>query len=376
MQSKPNLKKSVTSLDTPWIRQNKPLIIAGPCAAETPEQLMEVAQDLALDGRTDYFRAGIWKPRTSPGSFQGIGVPGLEWLQEVKKQTGLCVTTEVGSEKHVEEALKSGIDMLWIGARTVSNPFVIQEIADSLTGVDIPVLVKNPLSPDIDLWEGAIKRLSQSGVKRLGAIHRGFFWWGKSQFRNQPFWHIPLELKNRMPQIPIIGDPSHMAGRRSLISLLAHRALEHKFAGLMVEVHPHPQEAWSDAAQQLTPESFANVLDELLGEKKAQDHTALLEELRAEIDTMDDMLIWALSSRMELAGKIAGLKQHANIPALQSKRWEEVLNRVKTMGEISGLKAEFTEKLFEAIHDESLAFQIALMKTNKSKTEKEPNFVH
>jgi chorismate mutase len=358
-----------------WIKQNKPMIIAGPCAAETPEQMFEAAHCLANDGRTDYFRAGIWKPRTSPGSFQGIGVPGLDWMNEVKKQTGLKVTTEVGSEKHVEEALKAGIDMLWIGARTVSNPFIIQEIADSLRGVDIPILVKNPLSPDLDLWEGAIKRLSQSGVKKIGAIHRGFFWWGKSQFRNQPFWHIPLELKRRIPGLPIIGDPSHMAGRRSLISLLAQRALEHEFDGLMVEVHPNPDNAWSDAAQQLTPESFAGIMNELLGAAVSNDHVAVLEELRAEIDTMDDLLVWALSSRMELSAKIAALKQNANMEALQSKRWQEVLSRVKTLGETSGLRTGFIEKLFNSIHDESLAFQIALMNSDKAIKEKEHKFV-
>jgi chorismate mutase len=265
--------------------------------------------------------------------------------------------------------------MLWIGARTVSNPFIIQEIADSLRGVDIPILVKNPLSPDLDLWEGAIKRLSQSGVKKLGAIHRGFFWWGKSQFRNQPFWHIPLELKKRVPGLPIIGDPSHMAGRRSLISLLAHRALEHHFDGLMVEVHPNPDQAWSDAAQQLTPESFAGIMNELLGTAVSNDHAAVLEELRAEIDTMDDLLVWALSSRMELSAKIAALKQNAKMEALQSKRWQEVLTRVKTLGENSGLRTGFIEKLFNSIHDESLAFQIALMNSDKAIKEKEHKFV-
>jgi chorismate mutase len=362
------------AIGSSWIKPNKPLIIAGPCAAETPEQMLEVAQNLARDGRTDYFRAGIWKPRTSPGSFQGIGVPGLEWLNQVKKETGLAVTTEVGSEKHVEEALKAGIDMLWIGARTVSNPFIIQEIADALRGVDIPILVKNPLSPDIDLWEGAIKRLSQSGVKKLGAIHRGFHWMGKSQFRNQPFWHVPLELKKRLPHLPIIGDPSHMAGKRSLISLLAQRALEHKFDGLMVEVHPNPDHAWSDAAQQLTPDSFALILNELLGSHQVQDHSAILTELRAEIDTLDDHLIWALSSRMEIASKIADLKKRASMDVLQSKRWEELLIRVKAQGEASGLRASFIDKLFNAIHEESLAYQRALIKSNEAKTEKEPNF--
>jgi len=357
------------------IQAKKPLIIAGPCAAESPEQLLNVAHHLASDGRTDYFRAGVWKPRTSPGSFQGVGVTGLEWLNEIQTKTGLKVTTEVGSEKHVEEALKAGIDMLWIGARTVSNPFIIQEIADSLRGVDIPIMVKNPLSPDLDLWEGAINRLAKSGVKSIGAIHRGFFWWGKSQFRNQPFWHVPLELKKRIPQLQIIADPSHMAGRRSLVALLAQRALEHKFDGLMIEVHPDPDHAWSDAAQQLTPPAFIDILDELLGITIPKNCPAVLDELRAEIDTIDDLLIWALSSRMEISAKIASMKKNAKLPPLQSKRWLEVLSRVKSLGENSGLKADFVEKVFNAIHDESLAYQVALINTECEKKEKEHNFV-
>lgn len=357
------------------LKRQDPLIIAGPCSAETPEQLMQAATALALDPRVDYFRAGIWKPRTTPDSFQGIGPEGLQWLQEVKKQTGLKVTTEVGSEKHVEEALKSGIDMLWIGARTVSNPFVIQGIADALRGVDIPVLVKNPLSPDIDLWEGAITRFQRAGISQVGAIHRGFFWWGKSNMRNQPFWHIPLELRNRMPHLPIICDPSHIAGKRSLISLLSHRAMEHNFSGLMIEVHPDPANAWSDASQQITPEVFMSLMDELFGQKSDVTTLDVLEELRSEIDTMDEMLVWALSMRMELAQKIAEVKKESGIKTLQAGRWQQVLDRVKDLAAQSNMDPGFVESLYNSIHDESLSLQNGVIKkTNGSQTKKEPNF--
>jgi chorismate mutase len=355
--------------------QKKPLIIAGPCSAETPEQVMQAAKALALDSRVDYFRAGIWKPRTTPDSFQGAGAEGLQWLQDVRTQTGLKVATEVGSEKHVEEALKAGIDMLWIGARTVSNPFVIQEIAEALKGVDIPVLVKNPLSPDIDLWEGAITRLLRAGVNQLGAIHRGFFWLGKSNLRNQPLWHIPLELKRRMPHIPVISDPSHIAGRRSLVPMLANRAISHNFSGLMIEVHPDPENAWSDAAQQLTPDRFFQLMDELFGEQPSPVTSGeLLEELRAEVDTMDEMLIWALASRMELSGKIAQVKKQAGLNALQAARWQKVVERVKTMAAASDLDTGFIEKIYDNIHQESLGLQNSVLTENGSVTKKEHNF--
>lgn len=348
-------KKSLTG------RNGNPLLIAGPCSAETPEQIMETASKLAKDGRVDYFRAGIWKPRTSPNSFEGVGEDGLHWLQDVKQEYGLKVTTEVGNEKHVELALKNKVDMLWIGARTVSNPFVVQGIADALRGVDIPVLVKNPLSPDIDLWEGAMKRFLNSGVTQLGAIHRGFFWWGKSHMRNQPFWHIPFELRQRLPEIPIICDPSHIAGKRNLVPLIAQRALENQLSGLMIEVHPDPERAWSDAAQQLTPQSYLNLIDELLGISPDTVSSEILEEIRSEIDVMDEMLVWALAARMELSGKIAKVKKNANIQPLQQNRWQQVVNRVRKMGERNGLDPDFIEEIFDKIHDESLELQKTFM---------------
>jgi chorismate mutase len=356
-------------------KQEKPLIIAGPCSAETPEQLMEAARALALDGRVDYFRAGIWKPRTTPDSFQGAGAQGLTWLQEVKKETGMRVATEVGSERHVEEALKSGVDLIWIGARTVSNPFIIQEIADSLRGVDIPVLVKNPLSPDIDLWEGALIRLQRAGIAQLGAIHRGFFWMGKSTMRNQPLWHVPLELKKRMPHIPIIGDPSHIAGRRSFISLLSQRAMEYDFSGLMVEVHPDPDKAWSDAKQQLTPKSFSNMLDDLFGNIQVKaSHAEILSELRDEIDTMDDMLMWALAARMDLSAKIADVKKNSGLEVLQASRWNQVMERIKMLATQSNLDHCFIEEIYNTIHLQSINVQNRLIKSSEGVTKKEPNF--
>ncbi len=355
--------------------EKKPLIIAGPCSAETPEQLFATASQLAMDNRVDYFRAGIWKPRTLPGTFEGVGAPGLEWMQQVKKQTGLKIITEVGSARHVEAAIKAGMDMLWVGARTVSNPFVVQEIADSLKGVDIPVWIKNPLSPDIDLWEGAITRFSRTGINKLGAIHRGFFWWAKSHMRNQPFWNIPLELQERLPGLPILSDPSHIAGKRSLVPLLARRALEKNLSGLMVEVHSEPDKAWSDASQQIAPGEFTRLLDDLLGEKQDPITGELLDELRAEVDNMDEMLVWALSVRMELAGKIAEVKKDACQQPLQSQRWEQIMQRVKLLAAKSGVRPMFIEKLFNSIHQESLSLQHTLINDKRKNLKKEHNFV-
>jgi chorismate mutase len=341
----------------------KPLLIAGPCSAESPEQLLSVANNLKETGRVAYLRAGVWKPRTTPGSFQGYGSEALGWLREVKRETGMPVATEVGSEKHVYEALKYGVDLLWIGARTVSNPFAIQEIADALRGVNIPVLVKNPLSPDLDLWEGAIKRLYNAGIYRLGAIHRGFTWWGRSIFRNQPFWKIPLQLKEHFPDLTIISDPSHISGNRKLVPLVARRATDLGFDGLMIEVHPNPDAALSDAAQQLTPASFADMLRWV--EKPAGQNQPfpdeMLDELRAEIDIMDELLLWALSNRMELSGKIASVKKESDMQVVQPARWNQVLEKVTTMGTESGLRPQFVKHLFSAIHKESIGVQSKLI---------------
>lgn len=333
------------------------LIIAGPCAAETPEQLLKTAISLVGDGRINFLRAGIWKPRTSPGSFEGVGVEGLQWLSSVKAITGLPVATEVGSERHVYEALKHGVDLLWIGARTVSNPFAVQEIAEAIRGVDIPVLVKNPLSPDLDLWEGAIKRFARTGIKQVGAIHRGFSTTGKSSFRNHPDWAIPLALKQRMPELIVISDPSHIAGNRDLVPLVAQRAMASGFDGLMVEVHPDPMNALSDAAQQLEPHRFISLLNRLFDDNDKQKSDELLTELRMEIDALDDELVSTLSKRMELVDFIANVKKTSGMEVVQPKRWERVVSRVTAMANERGLRPSFIKKLFASIHRESCDFQ-------------------
>lgn len=337
----------------------RPIVVAGPCSAESPEQLMKTATILAATGRVDYFRAGIWKPRTAPGSFEGMGTKALRWLQQVKQTTGLHISTEVASVKHVEEALKHNVDMLWIGARTVSNPFLVQDIADTLRGTDVRVMVKNPMAPDPDLWSGSIERFKKAGLKDICAIHRGFSYWTKSLFRNQPLWHIPMTLKERMPDVPVLCDPSHITGDRHLVPMVAHRSLEMGMDGLMVEVHPQPANALSDASQQLTPVAFVRLIKQLFGENAREDKAAsnILEELRAEVDVMDDLLIWALTNRMKLSGEIAGVKTTHNMKTLQPERWKQVISKVLTKARIAGLRQGFIEKLFDDIHHESLSVQ-------------------
>lgn len=332
----------------------RPMLIAGPCSAESQEQLMEVAQRLKATNAVSFLRAGVWKPRTSPGSFEGYGRRALEWLRDVKSSTKMPFATEVGCGKHAYEALKYGADMLWIGARTVSNPFAMQEIADTLAGVDVPVFVKNPLSADLDLWDGAIKRLLMAGVNNVGAIHRGFSLWGKSVFRNQPLWEIPQQLKLRYPNMPIICDPSHITGNNALVAQVAQRALNLHFDGLMVEVHPNPAVALSDAKQQLTPDEFEAMLEQVIHSCKTG---SLLNELRAEIDILDDVLIRALANRMELAGSIASVKSDENIDVVQVDRWNQVVSKVVGRGRELGLDEHFMKQLFEQIHSQSVSVQ-------------------
>lgn len=342
---------------------NSSLLIAGPCSAESPEQLLIVAKALRKTNRVHYLRAGIWKPRTTPESFQGFGIEGLGWLKDVKHEVGIPISTEVGSEKHVYEALKFGVDLVWIGARTVANPFAMQEIAEALRGTDVPVLVKNPLSPDLDLWEGAIRRLHNVGLRKIGAIHRGFSWWGKSIFRNQPFWKLPIELKAKYPNLPVICDPSHISGNRNLVPFVAKRGVDLGFDGLIVEVHPEPSKALSDAAQQLTPDEFAKLLVfiDSAGNPQKSYPDELLSELRAEVDIMDDLLLWALSNRMELSERIASVKSNRKMTVLQSRRWNQVLERVTESGQKSGLRAGFVKKLYNEIHKESISVQKELI---------------
>lgn len=333
------------------------VIIAGPCSAESQEQVIETAKALGADGRVHFLRAGIWKPRTSPGSFEGMGTKGFEWLNQAKAITGLPVATEVGSVQHVSEALKHGVDMLWIGARTVSNPFTIQEIAEAIRGVDIPVLVKNPLCPDINLWEGAINRFLRAGVSEIAAVHRGFSQSGKSTLRNNPNWSVPAMLRERIPNLPIICDPSHIAGNHTLVAPIARRAMETGFNGLMVEVHPNPEVALSDAAQQLLPHNFTSMLDRLFDETKQKNADELLSELRLEVDLLDEQLINALASRMELVKHIASIKKEGNIDVVQPSRWDSIIQKISLLAREQGLRPSFVCKLFNSIHKESCTFQ-------------------
>ncbi len=333
------------------------LIIAGPCSAESQEQVIETAKALAADGRVHYLRAGVWKPRTSPGMFEGAGTAGFQWLNQAKTITGLPIATEVGSERHVYEALKHGADLLWIGARTVSNPFTVQEIAEAIRGVDIPVMVKNPLSPEIALWEGAINRFLRAGVSQVGAIHRGFSQQEKSTLRNFPNWGIAQELRRRLPNIPVICDPSHITGNQHLVPMVAQRAMELGFNGLMVEVHPNPTMALSDASQQLKPNQFSEMLDLLLEEKFDISPNNLLSELRMEIDILDEQLINALVSRMELVKQVAMVKKRYNLEVLQNSRYQAILRKVIKLAGEKGLNPNFIKSIFLGIHKESCSFQ-------------------
>jgi chorismate mutase len=338
------------------LKQERPLIIAGPCSAESPEQLMETAWALKEIGNVDYFRAGIWKPRTMPGSYEGIGSEGLKWLKRVKEETGMRVATEVGGEKHVFEALKYDIDLLWIGARTVSNPFVVQEIAESLRGVDIPVLVKNPLNPDMELWYGAINRFLKAGVREVGAIHRGFSMWGKSIYRNPPIWEIPRNLKQRMPGLLVICDPSHIAGKRSLVPLIAGRAMEEGLDGLMIEVHPAPEQAMSDAAQQLRPQAFAGLMKDLdikLPSDKER-IKSIIDELHSEIDMVDDLLVRTIASRMELTRQIEKIGDAEYTLTRKPIQKQKTFARLHGLAMEDGLRPGFINRLYDEIIKESL----------------------
>lgn len=331
------------------------LIIAGPCSAESPEQLLETANALKLCGSVDYFRAGLWKPRTSPDSFQGVGSEGLKWLRMVKEETGMKVATEVACESHVQEALRYDIDLLWIGARTVTNPFIVQQIADSLRGVEIPVLVKNPLNPDPDLWYGAISRFLKAGINEVGAVHRGFSVWGRSVYRNPPIWELPLSLMERLPGILIICDPSHIAGRRSLVPLVAGRAMAEGFGGLMVEVHPEPEKAWSDAEQQITPRSFIDMIRELdlPGNHDRISDGPSIDELSSEIDMVDELLVHTIASRIELFRHIARLRRPGRSGSETRTDMADEYKRVHGLAAEDGLRPDFIHRLFAEIFRES-----------------------
>lgn len=337
----------------------RPLVIAGPCSAETEEQVMNTATQLAKRG-IKIFRAGIWKPRTKPGGFEGIGEEGLPWMQRVKQETGMLVGSEVATAKHVEAALKAGIDVLWIGARTTANPFAVQELADSLRGVDVPVLVKNPVNPDLELWIGALERINGAGVKRIGAIHRGFSSYDKKIYRNTPMWHIPIELRRRIPNIPIICDPSHIGGKRELIAPLCQQAMDLGMDGLIVESHCNPDSAWSDAKQQVTPDILDYILN-LLVIRKETASTESLTELRKQIDECDNDLIELLAKRMRVSREIGIYKKEHEIQVVQTDRYSEILEKRGAQGALCGIDSECVKKIFEAIHEESVRQQLDII---------------
>lgn len=347
------------SILLPGIDDKRPLIIAGPCSAETEEQVVTTAMQLASKG-VKIFRAGIWKPRTKPGGFEGIGVEGLPWMQRVKKETGMYISTEVATAKHVEAALKAEIDMLWIGARTSANPFAVQEIADALQGVNIPVLVKNPVNPDLELWIGAMERINNAGVKKIAAIHRGFSSYDKKIYRNLPQWHIPIELRRRIPNLPIFCDPSHIGGKRELVAPLCQQAMDLGFDGLIVESHCNPDCAWSDASQQITPDVLDYILN-LLVIRDEKQSTENLKELRKQIDECDNDLIEILSKRMRVSREIGTFKKEHEMTILQTGRYSEILEKRGAQGALCGMSSEFIKKVFEAIHEESVRQQMEII---------------
>jgi chorismate mutase len=340
----------------------KPLIIAGPCSAETPDQVLKTASAISEMG-IGIFRAGIWKPRTRPNAFEGIGGKGLEWLQEVRSSTGMLISTEVANVRHIYEALRAGMDIIWIGARTTANPFAMQEIADSLRGIDIPVFVKNPVNPDVDLWQGAIERLYEAGINRIGAIHRGVSSFEKTEYRNLPKWQMPIELKRRIPSLPMICDPSHIGGDRKLIKRISQKALDLDYDGLMIETHWDPDKAWTDAKQQLSPKELKALLDALIIREVHPDGISYesLEELRSAIDLHDDQLLAIIKNRMAVVHKIAAYKKQNNMTILQPSRWDEILNKKINTADKGSLSDKMIKRIFTAIHQESIRQQTKFM---------------
>lgn len=344
-----------------WINNGKkPVLIAGPCSAETEEQVLQTATRLFRTGKVDVLRAGIWKPRTRPGAFEGIGTKGLPWLQKAKELTGLPVAVEVAKASHVELCLEFGIDILWIGARTTVNPFAVQEIADALKGTDKPVLLKNPINPDLALWLGGMERLQNAGLTKLGAIHRGFSFSGEKIYRNRPQWQIAIDFKTAMPDIMMINDPSHICGRRDLLQKVAQKAMDLNFDGLMIESHISPDTAWSDAAQQITPEVYGQMISDLVireYDPKDVKEKSKLDRLRKEIDMIDDEIMSVLASRMKVAREIGLYKRENNMTILQSDRWQEILKKFVDRGTQNGLTEEFITRIIKSIHDESIEQQ-------------------
>jgi len=352
-----NTKELRTWLDD--MKLDHPLVIAGPCSAETEDQVLKIAHELK-DSDVSYFRAGIWKPRTRPGMFEGVGEIGLHWLKKVKEETGMKTCTEVANAAHVKLALEHDVDLLWIGARTAVSPFIMQEIADALHGTDKIVLVKNPINPDLALWLGGIERLYTADIKNLGAIHRGFSTYEKTKYRNNPEWQLAIDFKNKFPDLPLINDPSHITGNREMIQDVSQRALDLNFDGLMIETHFDPENAWSDAAQQITPTKLKAIMEDLKVKKVTNTEEAYqssLNNLRAQINVADDQLIDLLGKRMKISEQIGSLKKEKNVAVLQSKRWNEILGNMILEGESKGLSEEFILKMFKAVHQESINHQ-------------------
>ena len=348
----------------------RPSVIAGPCSAETEEQVMETAKGLK-DLGINVYRAGIWKPRTHPGSFEGIGAPGLKWMQRAKKEYGLKIATEVASEKHVFECLKYGVDLVWLGARTTANPFLVQEIADALKDTDIPVLVKNPVNPDLNLWIGALERLNRAGIRKLGIIHRGFSTFDKIKYRNDPYWQIAIELRSRHPELPFFVDPSHMAGAKDYIREISQRSLDLGFEGLMIESHCNPSVALSDAKQQLTPLELSDLLYNQIvvrdADSDSKEWKDNIDQLRAKIDIIDENILYALGSRMKISRQIGEYKKSNNIAILQTSRWDAVLAKVVEKGHEYGLSEKFLKDVFNAIHEASVEIQNEIISDKSSR---------
>ena len=340
-----------------------PLFISGPCSAETEEQVMETGHRIAELGIPVY-RAGIWKPRTRPGNFEGLGAVALPWLRKLKEETGLLIATEVANAYHIKEALDHGVDILWIGARTTANPFAVQELADYLGGKDVPVFVKNPINPDIDLWVGALERMNKAGLKKLMAIHRGFSHYGQSPYRNKPQWEIPIELKRRFPNLPIVVDPSHICGRRELLKEVCQKAADLNFDGLFIESHINPESALSDRAQQVKPEQLKEILDSLIWRDPNVVENGLvhdLELLRLKINRLDDEILHVFRNRMNVVEKIGEFKKENKVTILQITRWSEILEERVELGKKLGLSEDFISNIFKAIHQESINKQTVIM---------------
>lgn len=354
----------LTPINTWLAHNNKPIIISGPCSAETESQTITTAKQLAATGKVHALRAGIWKPRTRPGQYEGAGEEGLKWLVQAKKETGLPITTEVANAAHVEACLKAGVDILWVGARTTVNPFSVQEIADALKGVDIPVMVKNPVNPDVELWIGALERLNKAGITKLAAIHRGFSSFEKGPFRNAPMWDLAIELKTRIPELDIICDPSHICGNRELIPFISQKALDLDMAGVMIESHITPDAAWSDAKQQITPAALSKIIDGLIVRTPSTDNKTFkdtLSELREQIDQLDDDIMHKFAARMKISEKIGQYKKENNVTILQVNRWEEIIATRVAIGLAMGLSEEFMKDMLKLVHHESIQVQTRVM---------------